>query len=211
MKRKYGSALWAVGFGVAAAFPLAAVAQDTGWAVRAGLTRLEPANKSDAIPALGVPADAIHVSAKTIPEIDVLYSFTKNWVGELVLTYPQKHTVTLSGTDIGTFKELPPTLLAQYHFMPGTTFDPYVGAGLNLTLISSVDLKVPGVGSLDLSKSSVGYALQLGADFNVDKQWFVNVDAKYVTIGADVKAGGATVSKVKVDPFLYSIGAGWRF
>lgn len=206
MDRKYGSALWAVGFGVAAAFPLAAVAQDSGWAIQFGPTHLSPANKSDAFGS--TRADAIHVSSKTLPEIDVLYSFTKNVVGEVVLSIPQKHTVTLNGTDIGTFKELPPTFLAQYHFLPGTQFDPYLGAGVNLTLISSVDL---AGGALDLSKTSWGIAAQVGANMNIDKQWYANADIKYATIGADVKAGGTTITKVHVDPYLYSLSVGYRF
>lgn len=41
--------------------------------------------------------------------------------------------------DVGTFKHLPPTLLAQHHF-PLNGFKPYVGAGVNYTRFSSVDL-----------------------------------------------------------------------
>ena len=60
----------------------------------------------------------MHVSSKTIPEIDISYFFTPNIAAELILTYPQKHDVTLDGNNIGTFKHLPPTLSLQYHFMP---------------------------------------------------------------------------------------------
>ena len=121
------------------------------------------------------PADAIHVSSKTIPEVDISYFFTKNFATELVLTVPQEHDVTLAGTKIGTFKELPPTLTAQWHFRPGQTVDPYVGLGLNLTLIS--DVKLAG-GALDLDTSSVGPAAQAGVDFKVAKQCFINLDVK---------------------------------
>ena len=119
--------------------------------VRVRAVNIAPANKSDAIPALEVPADAIHVSSKTIPEVDFTYFFSQNFAAELVLTVPQEHDVTLSGTKLGTFKQLPPTLTAQWHFLPGEMFSPYIGAGLNLTLISNVALAVPGVGDLDLS------------------------------------------------------------
>ena len=197
------------GFGMVAALPTVASAQDSGWAVQVGPTYLSPANKSDAFGS--VPADAIHVDSKTLPEIDVLYSFTPNIVGEAALSYPQTTTVTLSGTNIGTFKEMPSTFLAQYHFMPGMQFDPYVGLGANLTSISSVNINEPGVGALDLSKSNWGVAGQLGAIWNIDRQWYGNADVKYAKIGADVNAGGATVSKVNVDPFLFSLSVGYRF
>ncbi|GLH70909.1 outer membrane protein [Geothrix rubra] len=181
-------------------------AQEGPWMVRLRAVALQPADKSDAAP--GIPADAIHVSSKTIPEVDISYFFTKNLAAELVLTVPQEHDVTLAGTKIGTFKELPPTLTAQWHFLPGQTVDPYVGLGLNLTLIS--DVKLAG-GALDLDKSSVGPAAQAGVDFKVAKQCFINLDVKYVQLRSDVKAGGTKVTTVKVDPMLYGVGVGYRF
>ena len=193
--------------------PDLAAAQAGSWIVRARATQLNPADKSDAIPSLGVSADAVTVSDKLIPEVDISYFLTNNIALELVLTVPQKHDVSVAGTKIGTFKHLPPTLLAQYHFNPAGQFNPYLGAGVNYTRISNVDLNVPGVGALDLEKSSVGLALQAGLDYNIDKNWLINFDVKYVQIQTDVtlKAGGATVTKAKLDPYLWSIGIGYRF
>ncbi|MBL0312647.1 MAG: OmpW family protein [Holophagaceae bacterium] len=195
----------------AAATPLSA--QASPWLVRFRAVAIQPADKSDAIPSLSVPADAIHVSKKTIPEVDISYFFTPNFSAELILTYPQEHDVTLSGTKLGTFKHLPPTLTAQWHFLPGAAFDPYLGAGVNLTLISGVSLAVPGVGPLDLSSSSLGGAVQVGADIKLSGSWFLNVDAKYVKLKSDVKlkASGAKVSTVNVDPWLIGVGIGYRF
>ena len=179
--------------------------------VRLRALSLTPADKSDAIPSLSVAADAITVSKKIFPEVDVSYFFTKNVAAELVLTYPQQHDVELSGAKIGTFKHLPPSLLVQYHFIPDGVFRPYVGAGANLTLISNVDINVANVGALDLESSSVGVVGQLGADIKVGSKHFLNIDLKKVTIGSDVTKGGTKVSAVKVDPLLLSVGFGIRF
>ena len=181
--------------------------------VRVRAVNLDPANDSDAIPALGVPSDAIHVEDKVIPEIDFTYFLTRNIAAELVLTYPQKHDVTLAGTKIGSFKHLPPTLTLQYHFQPDAQFRPYVGAGVNYTRLSSVNLAVPGVGELDLENDSIGGALQAGFDVKLNQNWFFNVDIKKVWISSDVtlKATGAKVSAVNVDPVLIGIGLGYRF
>lgn len=179
--------------------------------IRLRALSLTPADKSDAIPSLSVPSDAITVSQKVFPEVDLSYFFTKNFAAELVLTYPQQHDVELSGTKIGTFKHLPPSLLLQYHFLPDATFRPYVGVGGNLTLISDVQLAVPGVGALDLDDSSVGVVGQVGADIKVGARQFLNIDLKKVTIGSDVFARGTAVSAVKVDPWLVSVGFGIRF
>lgn len=200
------SAVLLAALGLAFAAPTAQAA-DGSWLVRARATQLSPADKSDPIAGAGA-ADRISVESRVIPELDISYFFSPNVAAELVLTYPQKHEVYLDGTSVGTFKHLPPTLLAQYHFLPQAQFSPYVGAGVNLTRLSSVKL-LAGAG--DLESSSVGLALQVGADFKIDKQWSLNVDVKRVNIRSDVLAAGAKISAVRVDPVLLSVGVGYRF
>jgi len=175
--------------------------------VRARAVNISPANGSDPVGGVGA-ADRITVSSKTIPEVDISYFFTPNWSAELILTYPQKHDVYLDGVNIGTFKHLPPTLTAQYHFAPGAQVSPYIGAGVNYTRISNVSL-LGGAG--DLNQDSWGLAVQAGLDFKLDKNWSLNVDVKKVQIRSDVYVGGAKVSNVKVDPVLFGIGVGYRF
>ncbi|GIZ51868.1 OmpW/AlkL family protein [Noviherbaspirillum aridicola] len=182
-----------------------AMAQESPWLVRARVVNIDTANKSSGL----IGGDnAIRVSDKTIPELDISYFFTPNIAAELILTYPQKHTVRHRDAGrLGTFKHLPPTLSLQYHFTPKSTFSPYVGAGVNYTRISSVKLG----GGADLENDSFGLALQAGFDYKLDKNWSINFDVKKVQIRSDVTAGGATVAKVKVDPLLIGVGIGYRF
>ena len=77
-------------------------AQETPWMVRARAVNLDMANKDST--GLGLTVDN-----KTIPEVDVSYFFTPNIAAELILTVPQKQTVSSNGTSNGTFKHLPPT------------------------------------------------------------------------------------------------------
>ena len=189
------------------ALPGAAFAEASPWLVRARAVHIDPADQSDPIGGVGA-SDRLHVSDKWIPEVDISYFFTPHWAAELILTYPQKHTVTLDGASIGTFRHLPPTLTAQYHFMPGKTIDPYLGAGVNYTLLSKVQLLAGGA---RLEHDSVGLALQAGADFRLDSHWSVNVDVKKLQLGSDVMIGGARASRVKVDPVLVGVGLGYLF
>ena len=186
---------------------LNAMAADTPWLVRARAVHLNPADKSDPVGGVGA-ADRIGVSDKTIPEVDVSYFVTPNISAELVLTYPQKHDVYLDGKTVGTFKHLPPTLLAQYHFTPSSQFSPYVGLGVNWTTFSNNNF-LNGAGSLE--HDSFGLAAQLGVDVKLDKNWSLNFDVKKVQIRSDVMLSGAKVSKVKVDPVLLGVGVGYRF
>lgn len=182
-------------------------AQESPWLVRVRAVHIDPADKSDPVGGTGA-SDRLHVSSKWIPEVDISYFLTPNWAAELVLTYPQKHDVMLDGQRIGSFKHLPPTLLAQYHFLPGAQFDPYVGAGINYTLISKVDI-LNGAGRLE--HDSIGAALQAGVDFRIDAKWSVNLDVKKVQIRSDVDINGVRASRVKIDPVLLGVGVGYRF
>ncbi len=207
--RSYGSVVLAA-LAVAATFSTA-YADDGPWEVRLRGVYLDPANKSDAIPGLA-PQDSIHINSKALPDVNFEYFFTPNWSSELILTYPQTQTVTVSGTPIGTFKHLPPILTAKYNFLPQQDFQPYVGVGVNLTLISNVNLAVPGVGKLGLNSSSVGPALQVGFDYRIAPQWYLNADVKWAKLGSDLDlVGVGKVSTLHLDPFLFGVGIGYRF
>lgn len=149
----------------------------------------------------------VELNNKTFPEIDFVYNFTKNLAAELVLTYPQKHDVKLQGNNIGSLKHLPPTLTLQYYFAPGNSVNPYVGAGINYTRFMSANLPT----GISTDKDSFGPAAQIGIDFEVAKNTYINLDFKRVSIKTDVKVNGAKLTTLKVDPNLVSIGIGWRF
>lgn len=177
------------------------------WLIRARAVHIDPADKSDPVAGTGA-ADRISVSSKTIPEVDISYFLTPNLAAELVLTYPQKHTVSLDQKAIGTFRHLPPTLLAQYHFTPGNAVSPYVGVGVNWTTFSKNRLLNGGA---SLEHDSIGLALQAGADVRLDDHWSLNFDVKKVQIRSDVLIAGAKASRAKVDPVLLGVGVGYRF
>ncbi len=82
----------------------------------------------------------VDVEDRWIPEVDLSYWLTDNFALELVLTYPQKHDVSLNGQAIGSVKHIPPTLMLQYHFAPKQALQPYVGIGLNYTRFTEVNL-----------------------------------------------------------------------
>ena len=178
---------------------------ESPWLVRVRAVHLDSANKDST--GLG-----LSVNNKTIPEVDITYFFNKNVAAELILTVPQKHDLRSNGTNIGSLKHLPPSLLLQYHFdAPG--FKPYVGAGINYTRFSSVrfDPAVAAALNPSIDKNSWGGALQVGVDIPLNKNLSLNFDVKKVYIKTDVFAGGVKAGTFKVDPVLVGVGLGWRF
>jgi outer membrane protein len=187
----------------AAGSAMAQTAGESPWLVRLRAVHLDSANGGSTSPDLG-----LSMNNKTIPEVDITYFFSPNVAAELVLTVPQKQTVYSNGTDIGTFKHLPPSLLMQYHFTNVQGFKPYVGAGVNYTRITNVNL---ASGAAGLEKSSVGGVLQAGLDIPIDKKLSFNIDVKKVYLRSDVFLNGANIGDFKIDPVLFGVGVGYRF
>jgi outer membrane protein len=180
-----------------------AMAQENSWMVRVRALHMKVDNGNSP----QVPGAKVEINDKTFPEIDFTYHFTRNLAAELVLTYPQKHDVKLEGAKIGTIKHLPPALLVQYHFMPASNVNPYLGAGINYTRF--MDASLPS--GITHDKDSVGFALQAGVDVEIAKNVYLNLDYKRVNIETDIKVAGAKLTTLKVDPDLISVGIGWRF
>ena len=185
-------------------------AQESPWMVRARAVYLSWDNgNADGLQNAGV--GTVSADKRWIPEVDISYFFTKNIAAELVLTYPQDvdiKTAALGG--IGHVQALPPSLLLQYHFTDLGAFKPYVGVGLNYTIFTKDSFNT-ALGKVSVDGSSWGLAAQVGMDYALDKNWSINLDAKYIQMDTDVKLGGTKIGKLDLNPITYGVGIGYRF
>ncbi|AZN36944.1 OmpW/AlkL family protein [Iodobacter ciconiae] len=172
---------------------------------RLRVINVAPADSTDgALSTLSVGADS-----DTTAELDFTYMITNNIGAELILG-TTRHEVTSSLGSLGKVSVLPPTVTLQYHFSPESFFRPYVGAGLNYTRFYKNDLKV-GNQALTIDNNSFGGALQIGADFAVSKNIFINVDVKKLWIKTDVSLNGADLGTLKINPWVIGFGLGTKF
>ncbi|MFM2358841.1 MAG: hypothetical protein RLY16_834 [Bacteroidota bacterium] len=153
----------------------------------------------------------VKISTSVVPEVDFTYFFNKNFAAELILG-TTKHTVKLNTTELSNVWLLPPTLNLQYH-IPTKGFTPYFGAGINYTFFYGV--KDKNGFALDY-QNGFGFSTQLGADIDISKNWYLNIDIKKLFLKSDVgvKSGTTTLptlQNVKIDPFVIGIGIGTRF
>jgi outer membrane protein len=179
--------------------PAMAQFDEGSWLFRTRLVNLDSANK-------GVPG--LSISDKTFPEVGFSYFVSPNFAVELAFTYQQKHDIRLNGVTIGSLKQIPPTLLAQYHFTEWGAFKPYVGVGINYTRFSSLSLIFPGS---SINKSSTGLALQAGIDYEISKNMYLNLDIKKIKVDTDVTLLGVPAGNFKIDPWVVGAGIGWAF
>ena len=181
-----------------------ALAMDQGdWLMRFGLTNVDP--KSNNHPAVSVDS-AVSLT------LNFTYMMTDNWGVELLAAYPSEHDISLiGGPKVGSTKHLPPTVSLQYHFLPDSKFQPYVGLGVNYTTFFSEKLYGPLEGaSLNLD-DSWGFAGQIGADIMLNEKWFLNLDLRYIDIETDASVNGEPFGTVAIDPWVYGANVGFRF
>lgn len=182
--------------------------------VRARAIHISPDVKTDKT----LSALKVDVDSQTVPELDFTYMITDNIGAELILG-TARHEVKSSLGSLGKVNHLPPTLTLQYHFAPEATIRPYVGAGINYTRFYNDDLDK--ITPLSVEKNSWGYALQVGADVAVNKDWFVNVDVKKLMIKTDVTSvnavpalgvtAGQNLGTLKINPWVFGVGVGTKF
>lgn len=197
--------------GLVAGMSGVAAAGDSPWTVKIGASQIKPKSDSDTSNEVGLT-----------PAIE--YKFSPNVVGEVLLAIPFEHDVDDgAGTKIASFKHLPPTFTAKYLFSPGATFSPYVGLGLNYTMVFSQKLdsafaaaNLPA-GSTLSAEDSFGLAATAGFEYRMaNSPWGVALDVRYIKISSDIeiKSGAGAVlveDTLKLDPLVVGLSAAYHF
>ncbi len=187
---------------------------------------------------VGLDANSTEAAVNTNTQLGLIidYDIDANWVVELIAATPFSHDVKLkgsaaSGLNIGNVKQLPPTLLAQYHFgSVGDEFRPFVGLGLNYTVFFDESLSSDLSDELIASEAGIakegdlfalklddsfGLAAQVGANYKLDETWGLHFTATYIDIDstAEVKINGTTVQAVdvEIDPLVIMAGLRYSF
>jgi outer membrane protein len=197
---------------------LTGLAQEKGeWRARLRGTVVAP-DASATITTIGGSAD---ISTTIIPELDFTYFLTKNFSANLILG-TTRHEITATKTALGDVKVgkvwlLPPTLTFLYHAPVAKGVLPYIGAGVNYTIFYGTK-NGPAIAKTDY-ENKFAFAAQIGSDFDISKDFFLNIDVKKIWLRTDATvttlpsvAGGATVvANTKIDPWLFSFGIGKKF
>ncbi|MBL0229703.1 MAG: outer membrane beta-barrel protein [Moraxellaceae bacterium] len=191
-----------------AVLPLTASAESP-WSVKAGFSQINPKSNNGSLAGGAFEADVSSEVGFT-PAIE--YKFAPNIVGEVLLAIPFKHEVkdTKSDTKIASFKHLPPTFTAKYLFTPDAAFSPYVGLGLNYTLV--YDEKIVLAGAKLRGKDSFGLAATVGFEYRMpNSPWGVAADLRYINIESDLTLNGADIGTLTVDPMVLGLSAVYHY
>ena len=190
------------------------------WVVRVGMTNVSPDDSSSNVNVGGSDLGiGVNVDSNTQVGLNFVYFFSPQLAIEVLAATPFSHDVGLDTVGaLGNTKHLPPTVSANYYFAdPSAKFQPYVGAGINYTLFFDEKFTntnaSAGFSNLDLD-NSLGLAAQVGFDYMLDEKWVLNASVRWIDIDTEASFdlnGAAGSVDVEIDPFVYSITAGYRF
>ncbi|WP_017092204.1 outer membrane protein OmpW [Vibrio splendidus] len=189
--------------------------------IRAGAATVSPNDSSGSV--LNNPDLEFSVDSDTQLGLTFGYMFTDNISFEVLAASPFSHNISVNGLGkVADTKHLPPTFMVQYYFgQANSDFRPYVGAGINYTVFFDESLNGTGksAGLSDLSlDDSWGLAANIGIDYMINEDWFLNASVWYADIGTTAKykqtVGGTTTqysTDVDIDPWVFMIGGGYNF
>lgn len=190
--------------------------------MRVGSATVSPDSKSDNIDQ--APGESVGANDNTQLGLSATYMFTNNLGLEVLAASPFTHDITakggaLAGASIGEAKQLPPTVTAQYYFLDtNSAIQPYAGVGLNFTVFfdekTGKDIEGMGYDSLTLDNST-GLTAQVGVDYKVNQNVFINASAMYAQIGSTATLTGEGQPDLTVDydldPMVYRLNLGYRY
>ena len=182
---------------------LPAAAQEAGTlTLGLGLHNVDPKSSNGELAGMSTS-----VGSSTRPTVTLEYFVYDNIGVELLAALPFKHDVKLDGKKVGSVKQLPPVVSLQYHFVNDSIVTPFIGVGLNFTTFFSED---SDLGDLSL-KNSWGLAAHIGADFALNENSAIRVDARWIDIDSDVRLNGQDIGTVDIDPLAYGVAYIWKF
>ncbi|MDF7673233.1 outer membrane beta-barrel protein [Acetobacteraceae bacterium ESL0709] len=192
-------------------------------------------NTSSSVSIKGGPAKGtkgyVTATNQVMPEFTFEYFFTDNISLDLIAASTRHearaHKTTaqslIGNGDLGSFWVLPPTLTVAWHFRPHKRFNPYVGVGLTLAFFHNASPATPnkGLGLFDHLKpqTTVGPSFNIGFDYQLVGNWFLNVDAKeillrtpiYINHRDNATTGGRIHARDSINPTTVAAGIEYRF
>lgn len=204
----------------------AASAQTAGsWSVEVGYNKITPQGTSDPLSAPSIVNSTTKVSSDGQPVFNIIYMFTDHISAELGLGTPYTHDLYGAGSlqgagKLGSLKQLPPTLFAQYRFMEANSpFRPYIGVGATyavfrdekgsgtLTAISN-----PGGPATTFTvDNKFGITPQIGMTYAFNDKWFADVMVTKTFITTTVHLSTGQTADAPLNPIATAIAVGYHF
>lgn len=211
---------------LAAALLLAATAtaaqadEASPWTLRVGAAHVGFSTQADvSVGGSPVPGGDASASSNTTLGFELAYDLTDRWTARFLGGIPPRTTLTGQGSlasagTLGKVTYAPAVLSLTYKLLNEGAVQPYVGAGINYTIVTKNQDGF--ISDLD-TRSAWGSVLQVGVEMPLSPGWSVSLDARKIFLktkatGTLPAFGGApTRADVKLDPLVVFLSVGRRF
>ena len=204
----------------------AAHAQSAGEVmVQLGWNKIMPKVRSSDLSAPALPGSQINIKSASALFATLTYMITDDISVEALGGLPYKHDIVGAGAvsgvgKIGSIHQISPTVLLQYRFLPADgPFRPYVGAGPTfakfygtkgsaaLTAVTNPG----GPGTTIGGDTEWGASLQAGANYKIDKHWFVDASVIKTFISTKATLSTGQETKARLNPIAINASIGYTF
>jgi outer membrane protein len=193
--------------------------------VKLGWNKIMPKVKSGDLSAPSLPDSKIDIKSASALFFTATYMVTDDISVEALGGLPYKHDIVGAGAvagvgKIGSIHQVSPTVLLQYRFLAADApFRPYVGAGPTfakfygtkgsaaLTAVTNPGGPPTTIGG----DTEWGGTLQAGANYKIDKHWFVDASIlkTFISTKATLSTGQST--SAKLNPIAINASIGYAF
>lgn len=202
------------------------MAQEAGtFLFKAGYTYIEPVISSGNLSAPSLPNTQVTIGNAGTFSFSGTYMFTDNISTEVYGGLPIKHDMYGAGSIqgvgvIGSVKQLPPTIFAQYRFYAANAaFRPYVGLGLTYAHFqdetgSAVFTAITNPGGPPTTfkvKDAWGGTPQIGFTSWINKQWYFDFALNKTFIKTTTKLSTGQSINVGLNPVVTAVSIGYKF
>lgn len=210
------------GLCLSGAVGMPALAQDaghSGWYFRGGPVGVYFSPGAElSIAGAPIPGADVSVDDNYSLSFDIGYRFSDRVSGSFTFGIPPTAEIrgagSLAGAYLGDVTYAPAILALQYRFPTGNPkFEPYIGAGVNYTII--LDEEGKDVAGFKV-ENGWGVVLQAGFESMINDRMGVYFDVKKIWLDTDVSGtlgvgGPPAAAKATLDPLLVGVGVVWRF
>lgn len=190
------------------------------WTVRLGPAHVAFSTKADVqVGGSLVPGGDASASSNTTLGIEVAYDISDRLTARFLAGIPPETTLSGKGAlasagQLGKVTYAPAVLSLTWKLVEDGPVRPYVGAGINYTIVTRN--RDAFITDLD-TRSAWGSVLQLGVELPIDPTWSVSLDARKIFLKTKATGtlpafgGASTRADVRLNPLVVFLSVGRRF
>lgn len=190
------------------------------WTLRLGAAHVGFSTQADvSVSGSLVPGGDASASSNTTLGFELSYDISERWTARFLAGIPPQTTLTGQGSlasagTLGKVTYAPAVASITYKLLTEGPVRPYVGAGINYTIVTKT--KDAFISGLDV-RNGWGSVLHVGLEVPIDPVWSVSLDARKIFLKTKATGtlpamgGAATRAEVRLDPLVVFLSVGRRF